>query len=76
MRKKIVVIVGLIIGLSIIVINTIQPTSDINEDTIIVNKRNLEVFYLLLRNLEEGLYLLTRNLEEGFLLTRNPDGRF
>ena len=45
MRKKIVVIVGLIIGLSIIVLNTIQPTSDINEDTIIVNNRNLEVFY-------------------------------
>ncbi len=45
MRKKIVVIVGLIIGLSIIVLSTIQPTSDINEDTIIVNNRNLEVFY-------------------------------
>jgi len=44
-RKKIVVIVGLIIGLSIIVLSTIQPTSDINEDTIIVNNRNLEVFY-------------------------------
>ena len=45
MRKKIVVIVGLIIGLSIIFLNTIQPTSDINENTIIVNNRNLEVFY-------------------------------
>ncbi len=45
MRKKIVVIVGLIIGLSIILLSTIQPTSDINEDTIIVNNRNLEVFY-------------------------------
>ena len=45
MRKKIVVIVGLIIGLSIIFLSTIQPTSDINEDTIIVNNRNLEVFY-------------------------------
>ena len=45
MRKKIVVIDGLIIGLSIIVLSTIQPTSDINEDTIIVNNRNLEVFY-------------------------------
>ena len=45
MRKKIVVIVGLIIGLSIIALSTIQPTSDINEDTIIVNNRNLEVFY-------------------------------
>ena len=45
MRKKIVVIIGLIIGLSIIVLSTIQPTSDINEDTIIVNNRNLEVFY-------------------------------
>jgi len=44
-RKKIVVIVGLIIGLSIIFLSTIQPTSDINEDTIIVNNRNLEVFY-------------------------------
>ena len=45
MRKKIVVIVGLIIGLSIIVLSTIQPTSDINEDTITLNNRNLEVFY-------------------------------
>ena len=45
MRKKIVVIVGLIIGLSIIALSTIQPTLDINEDTIIVNNRNLEVFY-------------------------------
>ena len=45
MRKKIVVIVGLIIGLSIIALSTIQSTSDINEDTIIVNNRNLEVFY-------------------------------
>ena len=45
MRKKIVVIVGLIIGLSIIVLSTIQPTSDINEDVIIVNNKNLEVFY-------------------------------
>ena len=45
MRKKIVVIVGLIIGLSIIVLSTVQTTSDINEDTIIVNNRNLEVFY-------------------------------
>ena len=45
MRKKIVVIVGLIIGLSIIVLSTTQPTSDINEDTITLNNRNLEVFY-------------------------------
>ena len=45
MRKKIVVIVGLIIGLSIIVLSTVQPTSDINEDVIIVNNKNLEVFY-------------------------------
>ena len=45
MRKKIVVIVGLIIGLSIIALNTIQSTSDINEDVIIVNNKNLEVFY-------------------------------
>ena len=35
----------MIIGLSIITLSTIQPTSDINEDTIIVNNRNLEVFY-------------------------------
>ena len=45
MRKKIVVIVGLIIGLSIIALSTIQSTSDINEDIIIVNNKNLEVFY-------------------------------
>ena len=45
MRKKIVVIVGLIIGLSIIALSTIQSTSDINEDVIIVNNKNLEVFY-------------------------------
>ena len=45
MRKKIVVIIGLIIGLSIIALNTIQPTSNINEDVIIVNNKNLEVFY-------------------------------
>jgi len=44
-RKKIVVIVGLIIGLSIIALSTIQSTSDINEDVIIVNNKNLEVFY-------------------------------
>tara|TARA_S200000501_G_C20657492_1_gene670342 strand:- start:40 stop:888 length:849 start_codon:yes stop_codon:yes gene_type:complete len=44
-RKKIVVIIGLIIGLSIIALNTIQPTSNINEDVIIVNNKNLEVFY-------------------------------
>ena len=36
MRKKIVVIVGLIIGLSIIALSTIQSTSDINEDTMLV----------------------------------------
>ena len=45
MRKKIVVIVGLIIGLSIIALSTIQSTSEINEDVIIVNNKNLEVFY-------------------------------
>ena len=45
MRKKIVVIIGLIIGLSIIALNTIQPTSGINEDVIIVNNKKLEVFY-------------------------------
>ena len=45
MRKKIVVIVGLIIGLSIIALSTIQSTSDINEDVIIVNNKNLEIFY-------------------------------
>tara|TARA_B100001029_G_C14957105_1_gene392237 strand:- start:90 stop:938 length:849 start_codon:yes stop_codon:yes gene_type:complete len=44
-RKKIVVIIGLIIGLSIIALNTIQPTSGINEDVIIVNNKKLEVFY-------------------------------
>ena len=45
MRKKIVVIIGLIIGLSVLALSTIQPISDINEDVIIVNNRNLEIFY-------------------------------
>ena len=45
MRKKIVVIIGLIIGLSILALSTIQPISDINEDVIIVNNENLEIFY-------------------------------
>jgi len=44
-RKKIVVIIGLIIGLSILALSTIQPISDINEDVIIVNNENLEIFY-------------------------------
>ena len=45
MRKKIVVIIGLIIGLSILALSTIQPISDINEDVIIINNENLEIFY-------------------------------
>ena len=45
MKKKIVVIVGLIIGLSILALSTIQPISDINDDVIIVNNENLEIFY-------------------------------
>ncbi len=45
MKKKIIVIVGLIIGLSILALSTIQPISDINEDVIIVNNKNLEIFY-------------------------------
>ena len=45
MKKKIVVIIGLIIGLSVLALSTIQPISDINEDVIIVNNRNLEIFY-------------------------------
>tara|TARA_Y100001935_G_scaffold243494_1_gene234965 strand:+ start:1966 stop:2814 length:849 start_codon:yes stop_codon:yes gene_type:complete len=44
-RKKIVVIAGLIIGLSIITLSTIQPTQDINEDTIIINNEKLKIFY-------------------------------
>jgi len=44
-KKKIVVIIGLIIGLSVLALSTIQPISDINEDVIIVNNRNLEIFY-------------------------------
>jgi len=44
-KKKIVVIIGLIIGLSILALSTIQPISDINEDVIIVNNENLEIFY-------------------------------
>ena len=45
MKKKIVVIIGLIIGLSVLALSTIQPISDINEDVIIVNNENLEIFY-------------------------------
>ena len=45
MKKKIVVIIGLIIGLSILALSTIQPISDINKDIIIVNNENLEIFY-------------------------------
>ena len=45
MKKKIVVIIGLIIGLSILALSTIQPISDINKDVIIVNNENLEIFY-------------------------------
>tara|TARA_Y100000768_G_scaffold307677_1_gene241782 strand:+ start:253 stop:1101 length:849 start_codon:yes stop_codon:yes gene_type:complete len=44
-KKKIVVIIGLIIGLSILALSTIQPISDINEDVIIVNNENLKIFY-------------------------------
>ena len=45
MKKKIVVIVGLIIGLSILALSTTQPIYDINENVIIVNNKNLEIFY-------------------------------
>ena len=45
MRKKIVVIAGLIIGLSIITLSIIQSTSNINEDAIIIDNKNLEIFY-------------------------------
>jgi len=44
-KKKIVVIIGLIIGLSVLALSTIQPISDINEDVIIINNENLEIFY-------------------------------
>ena len=45
MRKKIVVISGLIIGLSVITFSTIQSTSSINEDSVIINNKKLEIFY-------------------------------
>ena len=45
MKKKIVVIIGLIIGLSVLALSTIQPISYINEDVIIINNENLEIFY-------------------------------
>ena len=45
MRKKIVVIIGLIIGLSILALSTTQPITEINEDVIVVNNENLEIFY-------------------------------
>ena len=45
MRKKIVVISGLIIGLSIITFSIIQSTSSINENTVIIDNKNLEIFY-------------------------------
>ena len=45
MRKKIIVIIGLMIGLSIIVISTLESTSDIDENVIIVSNNNLKIFY-------------------------------
>ena len=45
MRKKIIVIIGLMIGLSIIVISTLESTSDIDENVIIVSDNNLKIFY-------------------------------
>ena len=45
MRKKIVVISGLIIGLSVITFSIIQSTSSINEDSVIINNKKLEIFY-------------------------------
>ena len=45
MRKKIVVISGLIIGLSIITLSIIQSTSSVNEDAVIIDNKNLEIFY-------------------------------
>ena len=45
MRKKIVVISGLIIGLSIITLSIIQSTSSINEDAVIIDNKSLEIFY-------------------------------
>ena len=45
MRKKIVVISGLIIGLSIITLSIIQSSSSVNEDAVIINNKNLEIFY-------------------------------
>ena len=45
MRKKIIVIIGLMIGLSIIAISTLESTSDIDENVIIVSNNNLKIFY-------------------------------
>ena len=45
MRKKIVVISGLIIGLSIITLSIIQSASSINEDAVIIDNKSLEIFY-------------------------------
>ena len=45
MRKKIIVIIGLMIGLSIIAISTLESTSDIDENVIIVSDNNLKIFY-------------------------------
>jgi hypothetical protein len=44
-RKKIIVIIGLMIGLSIIAISTLESTSDIDENVIIVSNNNLKIFY-------------------------------
>lgn len=45
MRKKIIVIIGLMIGLSIIAISILESTSDIDENVIIVSNNNLKIFY-------------------------------
>ena len=45
MKKKIFVIFGLILGLSIISLSTLQKTSSIDDKTIIITDNNLKVFY-------------------------------
>ena len=45
MKKKIFVIFGLILGLSIIALSTLQKTSSIDDKTIIITDNNLKIFY-------------------------------
>ena len=45
MNKKLLLFVGLVIGLIALLFGIIKPTSKVNENTIIISNKNLEMFY-------------------------------